>query len=1197
MVYCDLYCRAQKTLEYGTDIAHVVRSPFSKSITSSFHLLFAVLTSLSIVVVLLCAASRGKVTAARAALMLSFLMPTWVHLYVGAADISARVVPMGLGVLMLVAAGRFSGLRRLLLLDAIVGCLGLIGICTMLSNGMFAVSAVPAEMIEWWLPYLFGRLLIQSTDDLRDLAPWVGGALVLLSALTIVEAITHINPLNAVAGRSGSWASSQNHRWGLQRADGVLKHPIYMGIMLAALLPWALFLARRASQSRVSDWWSVLPPLVIVGTIATMSRGAIIIVLAIIVISLAVRVRGLRWPIAGLSAALLAAVVAVGPTEIVSMLESSVGDDANTTVTIGGRQFPYSGTQHRLLLFRVYEPAIADAGWFGFGNFDLEIPRFAEYVEAENRQLFRSIDNAYLLLLLNRGWLAAGLVVTLLIAAILALVKILRRDDDLAEGLDALAPAIGGVFVGLAVILFTVWLDPDFSAIMLITIGVVAGWRCSPIKEASSAAKERNKMAGRIRNSRKQLVPALSANGHATSGPSLNGHGKHNGLASSVARASRSTDANDSSPAAFAEIAKRHWYYYVAAAAVATGAALFAAYELSTEQSVFQGRLEYRQGNYWGLEFKPAELSTVALRVASPEVTKAVLEHPEPIVGLSPDSLQSNLVTRVVPGTNLIEYTIWWEGEAVARELADRLTQAVTAETNNRRNAELDRVIDRMAAAGAELALEAEAADEKLAEFLTDQGVDASVAGELDALKQEKNAIEAELFSTKVRTKGLEMQIELIQRQASSDDPSSSLTPDVRISSLDRKIIKAQEESQLNIELEAQERELARARELHMRRLISTAELDQVNYEVEKIRARLNSTEQITAMELERERLEKLDPRVDFERQKLQIELTANKGAEESLAQKLIENRQKQESIREMTKDERHLEQRQKFAVDRQLTTLNQIEDLRRLKNSDAFTLVEFARPSPGDPSTVSNAKKVFAASFVGMMVALVGPLVVWDYSRSRRLASEPKVSTLASTMLFDQRRPDSRPMLAATVNDRRWLAHTLMRQFSHDNFMLSIVYLGEINENAEFVEELIGFLARLKGRVLWLELSEHHAVDAESRRGHNHGSHGGTSVASSTTVATNGRATAIATKYIDRRQVGQVFDAFEIIEQERDHYGVIVCTGTWKSEEDFEVESLAMRGDGVLFVNPNRGGIDSAHADLVKNIRDCEANVLGVVS
>ncbi len=140
-------------------------------------------------------------------------------------------------------------------------------------------------------------------------------------------------------------------------------------------------------------------------------------------------------------------------------------------ITVNGRQVMYTGTSHRILLWEVYAPAMKAAGWFGFGDFDLNAGEFANLIEPQLRQLFYSVDNAYLVQWLNRGSVGAlALFALVLVAALAALTA--PQDRELA----VFNAATAGAIAGLVIVLGTVWFDPDYGAWVLMAIGMVATW-------------------------------------------------------------------------------------------------------------------------------------------------------------------------------------------------------------------------------------------------------------------------------------------------------------------------------------------------------------------------------------------------------------------------------------------------------------------------------------------------------------------------------------------------------------------------------------------------------------------------------------------------------------------------------------------------------------------------------------------------
>jgi hypothetical protein len=316
----------------------------------------------------------------------------------------------------------------------------------------------------WLVPYLAGRLFVRSAADVPRALRAVAVGTLLLATLSIVEALTHVNPWTTVLGGSGD--PVEDVRAGLRRAHGPLDGPIVLGMLLVLLLPWASEASRRARDGAGPGWWQSLPWLAGVALVGTVSRGPILAGLATVLGTAFLRHRRRRALIA--VAALAGAVLAVAAREVVvGTMTDVAGEDFEQTVEINGTEYQYSGSLHRLLLFEVYGEPLAHAGLFGYGH------HMGGGNDGEDVGKFWSIDCHYLMFTLQYGYAGTGLFVLLLLGALADLVRA-------ARGGGAGAGLAGPMFVAMLAVslnMFTVWFAPDYGAAWLFTAGLAASLR------------------------------------------------------------------------------------------------------------------------------------------------------------------------------------------------------------------------------------------------------------------------------------------------------------------------------------------------------------------------------------------------------------------------------------------------------------------------------------------------------------------------------------------------------------------------------------------------------------------------------------------------------------------------------------------------------------------------------------------------
>lgn len=428
--------------------------------------MFVLFTAALLLLLSLAAVSAGPMHALRVGFLCTLFVPTWMMRGIGSMTLDLRLM----AVIILVPVAIFGGrwIRQLGWLDGFVLLLTGIGIASLIRSETSSPTEIAVIVCVWIVPYFFGRLLIGSLADLHDLVPWACVACMGLSAWSVFEATTKINPINVLAQRSGSFNSEMNNRMNLRRAEGPQNHPIYFGMTMAMLFPWTLEGARLARSRRLPMLFSVAPLICILGVCGTVSRGPLLVMLVA-----GTAAAFFYFPFARLSVFVGAGLVAVAAFVawpiVVESLETVSGEEQEYVVTIDGKEYDYTGTKHRELLYLVYEKALAEAGWMGHGKWGGKNSHKI-LLEPQLRRQFASIDNHYIMLTLN--WGKAGLITFLAMGGYVLVAggwfaMTVPRDYRLLIG------GMTGSIVAVMVFLMTVWLSNDFGFIWLMTIGML----------------------------------------------------------------------------------------------------------------------------------------------------------------------------------------------------------------------------------------------------------------------------------------------------------------------------------------------------------------------------------------------------------------------------------------------------------------------------------------------------------------------------------------------------------------------------------------------------------------------------------------------------------------------------------------------------------------------------------------------------
>ncbi|MBL9094431.1 MAG: hypothetical protein JNL96_24630 [Planctomycetaceae bacterium] len=440
------------------------------------------------------AVARGPREAAALALATSMLVPNWLLRELGATLIDMRIACALLAVGCVALHPQTRWKLRPNLADFLVVALVVSQIVTELSTSEPFATALIDIAVQWLAPYALGRLAWRSFADGERLLPLLAGCCLVLGAWSAFESITRINPVQIALGYAGSLQGLTDIRWGMKRADGPLMHPIFFGLQMVVLYPFALAASRRAREGLGPKWWRFAPWAAAAGAFFTMSRGPQIGIAATLLTTTAILSPRLRWPIL-VPAILAAGLLWSGRDAVIDLLHHWSGERPTTAIEIRGEWVPYSGTTHRILQVRVYEEALAHAGWSGYGTAALvgttqKIP----YVEEHLRQMFASIDNHYLQFTLLYGYAGLALFLGLCLLGAWYASTLLRSDDG---GFRALGAATFGALVVLTVLFGTVWLAADIRFPLMALVGAAGGMAASrkPADEPSAWTKSVPRLA------------------------------------------------------------------------------------------------------------------------------------------------------------------------------------------------------------------------------------------------------------------------------------------------------------------------------------------------------------------------------------------------------------------------------------------------------------------------------------------------------------------------------------------------------------------------------------------------------------------------------------------------------------------------------------------------------------------------------
>jgi len=416
------------------------------------------------------------------------LLPMWLTYPFGGIDITFRLLYFFvIFTFYILSAPRSILPGGIALSDIVIVALTLtLGLAEAV-GGAIGPLTIPEFMSLWLLPYLIGRLFLSKWTSIPYACNRWSLILAIVCTMAIAEAASRFNPVQFVFNKTFALLEQgEGYRWGIRRAMVSLEHPIFLGMSLVCCLPWALLAARQAVIGNMSKLWFFLPAVQMVAVAATASRGPIVAGFFVLCSIPFWRFPKWRW-LVGTTAVGSFLALTVFQDYAWEVLEAMTGDSQEDVrqVVIDGVAVDYTGTNHRLLLFRVYEQAIQNAGWFGYGYaYHSGMERAGITIDDDLMARFGSIDNGYLAILIKHGWL--NVIMFILLGTVVVL-------EGISVGL--LTPGTPGVFVGtLAIALFAVmiglgavWFSRDFAGIWLFHAGLVVTLNRLPIPRNNNA--------------------------------------------------------------------------------------------------------------------------------------------------------------------------------------------------------------------------------------------------------------------------------------------------------------------------------------------------------------------------------------------------------------------------------------------------------------------------------------------------------------------------------------------------------------------------------------------------------------------------------------------------------------------------------------------------------------------------------------
>tara|TARA_R110002049_G_scaffold72490_2_gene187105 strand:+ start:120164 stop:123688 length:3525 start_codon:yes stop_codon:yes gene_type:complete len=1169
------------------------------------------LVSIGAVACLLIIAIRwGCLCAARWSLFFALLIPSWVNVYVGASLIDMRAVAFVLAFSFHLLSSEPQYRLRITSTDLVVLTLTFAVIGAQYLSGDLIPTSIPSVLLIWTTPYIFGRLLASVPNAVERLSVVMLCVAVVIFGLVAFEAVSHINPTNTLLGRSGSYASVNGNRWGMRRAEGISKHPIFMGMIIAGLFPWVLAAASEIRRGNVLTklsglMWILGPAIVIASIVFPLSRGPILILLGTAGLSAFLTIRRIRLPVIALAAAVAIFVIA-NSGNLVQLLEATAQDTNQVMVSINGERYPYTGTNHRFLLFLVYQDAIKDAGAFGFGNFSLEKPHLVHYVEPHLRQLFRSIDNHYLLTLLNYGYLGVGAFLMLSLGGVYCAWRLyLKGGGNAVVNQRVFHAALVGYFLATSVMLFTVWLDSDFGFLLLFNIGFVSTqWSLCRQRIGSTTLAPQVNSASQIRRPRRIATP--NSNGlrpARTKGQSFPyaGLSMNTGLTDSARLTASHVDTTYTSANDSVQHSRGFAWRFLAVALVSVGAGALAAVllapKLSTDKWVHRSRLVFHEGHIPLGSYHAPKLAEIASMLQSPGTIRPAFEDAKHV-----DQILNELEVRTIPGSSFVSLRLKWpekeEGKQILESIVSQSQRAVDELRQNR----IDAIHDELSASQADLAVQMSNEKEAAALFY-DEHDTVSVVEDLAFARSEILSLERELLEAEADRKGIDRQIELhtsINENFAQISLPSQARPksDERHRTLKRKIDERREleaRAITKIMYDNQKVEVERKRKLAERRLISKAELQEAELELSLLEVKHANSN--SHQELVQELWSLEDQLADAETQTqngfvpIIGEQIANKERIDALKNRMDRFIAEEARLRTLLGEESRITDQLQVLTDQKHDLDRKQKALEALLNSPVNRLTVGDAPSLDNPPIESNKKKMFAAVFAGVCGIVFGPFLLFDSLMVIRRRNTEKLTNIGLGRLISKTNqqytdssldPTAAPeLLVAPPADIRRMINQLFTVIGDDPYVLAFAGMDGKPPARSMMFDVARCFAR-HGRNVQLTMVNPNVNgdDEEAQK----------NCRQDQLYARQSPAS------FDVECVASVGSAVAKLDRKRDEFDLVIIAAGVEASNVNELDLLSFYADGIVASDLGRGKHLRRRVNVVRHVNSSEGNILGII-
>lgn len=1166
---------------------------------------------LALLCVTLLAMRYGAEVAIYGSIVLLSLAPTWVGFWLGEGRVDIRMTCLGLAFLLRASLWPRVPFGRFCFADLLVASLAISTICSKMQMYDLGPTMIYTTITMWILPYLLGRIIASLPHARTGMVVAASVTAAILSCLVVFEAVVGVNPINAILSHASTGNTGGVRRWGLLRAEAVAWHPIAMGMILAALLPWVLTAVRQirsgAIARMIKPWHGIgLLLLTFAGVFCTMSRGPLLVVLGTMFLVVIIRMQRYRTPIA---CALVIGLVAVGynALAVTELLEKVAQEDKDgRQYMVKGKVYQYTGTSHRIMLFPIYEDAMAAAGWLGFGRFDMKNPDHSQYIEPHLREPFTSIDNHYIFTLLADGYLGLGIQGLILIVGVYYSIRLADRDRDF------LSAALAAWLCSMILMNLTVCNDNDFRFYILLNLGLISGFYARRPDSRPSFNYVETRASGRAhsmrdggnrrqpqpaRNFASDFQPQTSRTMRSTSSHELM---PHNGWQAPAAApyATPMPSAVPTTPGIDGRIIRKYLLLSIVAGICGASAAYFFGPKLETTQWIHQARLNFRSGRLNVDSYHQPDLSAIMPDAFSKPVLSEALGH-----HLGP-SVRSALEVRYGMGTPFIDLKMMWPDEAEGKQLLQKAIDAGIQYSVQYRADRLEESKREIENELSEVARQVALVENEQLQFQLAHGV-TNVATELAIIQQEIRGLEVQLLDARAHRKGIDAK--LVQQEVQGEQSELlGATPKDYVANLSKQrelqrelaLLQADRtRTKARLQYENQLKEVERKRALHAKQLLTDAELERAELGLKLFAVDMvdNGSDQDVASKL------------GEVEEKLALRQTLNDNLFNEMVGDEISSRERITSLEDRLNKNRLEEPRLRDLLPKEQAILakrtaldTRHEELQR----QASLCVSFARSNinelyveqgitPAEPATKTDLIKISLGLFAGCFGLVLTPFAFADALKAKRKRDLQEMTNIGLGQLgqlgyINRHQPLLLEDHAGEVNappaEVRRMINQLFAVMPPNEYVLLFASLQNEPPSMALMFDVARCFSR-RGRNVVLVIVDPAVVDIATGE-----------------TKPRFRDTQYASQLPDRFEIEHVDSAQEVVtdlDRHRRNFDLVIVAAGFDASDSQDLDVLSFYADGVVFtdIGAGTGKHFEKRVSVVRQLNETEGNVLGLIS